>query len=643
MTRICASCGTPNRESARFCRDCGAVLVQPAPATGSSTPGSGHAQTGRLAPNVLLHNRYLILRKIGQGGMGAVYQATDTVSHRACAIKEMSQGGLSPEELTQALQSFRFEAETLTRLSHPNLPKVYDQFSEQSRHYVVMDYIDGETLEERLAHAQGPLPESVVLGYAEQLCSVLEYLHSQRPPIIFRDLKPGNIMVTRDNQVKLIDFGIARVFRSTKTHDTQVLGTPGFAPPEQYGRAQTDARSDLYALGVTLYQLLTHYDPSTTPFQLPPLRSLNPNVSPRVEAAITRAISLSRDDRQASIAEFRAELLGSPTTATRPRQAATSQPALHAQPAALNFGAVPASQPRTMTITIKSNEDREATVHPLVPWVSVDRRHVRGKSAALQVTVIPEQATGANPHSGTIEVTRGHEKLLIPVTVQILGNPVTRAAPRPATAYSKFAPLGRHSELASEATAALVSFSLPATALALLDKFNFWPGLAPASGWLLIGMLLGSIPAALIGALLGRWEGRVATRALTGLMMGTLFVGLAVLIWQGWITPTFLGNHSHPFALLLATMIAASAGAAIGTAPGNSKRLMHLMAIIRRWQRPLIFAAIVLVGMSLGATVPAHFGLGLLAPMGLIVGLVVSVMLAWRVDRWLRRRPVPHP
>jgi serine/threonine protein kinase len=639
MTRTCAFCGSLNRADARFCQHCGAALDQMASSI-SSTPVHAQGQTGQLAPNILLHHRYLILRKIGQGGMGAVYQATDTKRQRLCAIKEMSQESLPPEDLTQALQSFRFEAETLTRLSHPNLPKVYEQFSEQHRHYLVMDYIDGETLEERLARTGQPLPESEALGYAAQLCSVLEYLHSQRPPIIFRDLKPGNIMITRDNQVKLIDFGIARVFRGAKTHDTQVLGTPGFAPPEQYGRAQTDARSDLYALGVTLYQLLTRYDPATTPFHLPPLRSFNPSVSPQVEAAITRATAIQREDRQASVAEFRRELLGAPTVAP----SATAQPVLQAQPAALHFGAVLAGQPRALTLTIKSNEDRDIKVRPLVPWLSVDHHHAHGRSATLQVTLNPERVAGSNPHSGSIEVALGRQKLLVPVTAQILGNPVTMVPPRPATAYSKFAPLNRESEFAREATATLAAFSLPATALALLDKFAFWPGLAPPLNSLtMVGLLAGSVPVALIGALLGRWERGVASRALTGLLASIILLGLTLLLWLGWIAPAFLGNQSDSLALLLAAIAAGSVGAAVGSAPGNSKRLRHLLAVIQRWLRPLLFTVIILLGMSVGASIPARLGLGLLAPIGLLLGLACAIPLAWQVNRWLKRRQTGYP
>src|SRR5579862_376832 len=188
----CPNCGTSNRADATFCNSCGMLMPGATPpATGptpTAQPTPSHG-TGRLPPQSRLAGHYLILKNVGQGGMAAVYRATDTRSGRVVAVKEMGQDGLTPEELKEALESFRFEAKTLTRLRHPNLPRVYEQFSEGARHYLVMDFIEGQTLEERLGAANGVgLPETEVLGWARQLCSVLSYLHSQKPPIIFRDL-----------------------------------------------------------------------------------------------------------------------------------------------------------------------------------------------------------------------------------------------------------------------------------------------------------------------------------------------------------------------------------------------------------------------------------------------------------------------
>lgn len=251
----------------------------------------------------------MILRTIGQGGMGAVYQARDLKRQALCAIKEMSLSMVPADERAQAIQNFKIEAKMLWSLNHANLPAFTGFFTEGQRYFMVMEYIDGATLEELLEQNRGPFPERRVLGWARQLCDVLEYLHGQNPPIIFRDMKPGNIMLTRDGHIKLIDFGIARLFRPSTSKDTQLLGTPGFAPPEQYGKAQTDERSDIYSFAITLFQLLTDTLPETG-FSLKDVRAINPAISPVVARALEKAAALSPDDRFDTVAEFRRALLG---------------------------------------------------------------------------------------------------------------------------------------------------------------------------------------------------------------------------------------------------------------------------------------------------------------------------------------------
>jgi serine/threonine-protein kinase len=228
-------------------------------------PGLG---TGALSPNFELQGRYIILDKLGQGGMGAVYQATDKrIGGKVWAIKEMSDAAIAaPYEKARAIAAFEQEAQLLARLDHTNIPKVTDFFTENQKHYIVMEFVPGETLEERVERQVVPCHEQEVREWAGQLCDVLSYLHSLTPPIIFRDLKPANIMLTPHGELKLIDFGIARLFRPGKVKDTQVIGTPGYAPPEQHGHGQTDARSDVYSLGVVLHHLVTLHDPAATPF-----------------------------------------------------------------------------------------------------------------------------------------------------------------------------------------------------------------------------------------------------------------------------------------------------------------------------------------------------------------------------------------
>jgi F-box protein 11 len=262
--------------------------------------------TGGLTPQTLLAQRYRILKLIGQGGMGAVYQAEDLRFAGALrAIKELSQSGLSPQEAQVATQAFKREADLLARLMHPNLPRIYDHFDEQGRWYLAMDYIAGETLEQRL----GKLPDHTMtpqdaLKIALQLCDTLHYLHSQQPPIIFRDLKPANIMLTTDGHVYLIDFGIARLFKPGQAKDTVALGSPGYAAPEQYGKSQTTASADIYGLGVTLHQVLSGHDPGSDPFQFPALNLSSLPGGNELEALILQMVEMKRDKRPASMLEI---------------------------------------------------------------------------------------------------------------------------------------------------------------------------------------------------------------------------------------------------------------------------------------------------------------------------------------------------
>jgi len=228
--------------------------------------------------------------------MAAVYQARDTRRGTICAIKEMSLSTVPANEQSQAIQNFLAEARILSRLNHPNLPAFTDFFTEGARHFLVMEFIDGSTLEDLLERNNGPFTEPRVLGWARQLCDVLEYLHSQQPPVIFRDMKPGNVMLTRTGRIKLIDFGIARLFRHSGSQDTQLLGTPGFAPPEQYGSAQTDVRSDIYSLAMTLFHLLTNTI-SENGFGLTNVHANFPHISSPVARALEKATALRPEDR----------------------------------------------------------------------------------------------------------------------------------------------------------------------------------------------------------------------------------------------------------------------------------------------------------------------------------------------------------
>ena len=265
-----------------------------------------------LGVGTVLQGRYEIRGRLGQGGMGLVYEAADRrLGNMSVAVKEMDASQVAPGDRQWTIDAFRDEAQILARLNHVGIARVMDYFSQGDYSYLVMEYVPGETLEDALARAPRGFDERQALDWTGQLAVVLDYLHQQNPPVIFRDLKPGNVMVQPDGALKLIDFGIARLFKPGQTRDTVPLGTAGYAAPEHYGRAQTDARSDVYTLGVVAHQLLTGYDPTQTPMRLPPVRRLRPDVSLQTELAVAQALQLDPDLRFGS-APALARALGAP-------------------------------------------------------------------------------------------------------------------------------------------------------------------------------------------------------------------------------------------------------------------------------------------------------------------------------------------
>jgi serine/threonine protein kinase, bacterial len=334
----CSTCQHDNPDGAPFCAECGSRLQT------TASPPIVAGPTGTLPQATVLQERYIISEKLGEGGMGAVYRASDRrLSTVSWAIKEMSQSAITgPLERQQAREAFLQEAEMLAGLSHPHLPRVTDHFEQDGKAYLVMEFVPGETLLSFLQREGLPQPQARVFEWMSQLCDALAYLHTQSPPIIFRDLKPANIMLTPGGQIKLVDFGIARLFKPGQAKDTQAFGTVGYSAPEQYGRGQTDARSDVYALGVLIYQLLTGYDPTATPFRLPPANQANPSVSAAIAAVLTRATHGEPDHRYSNVSEFRDALFGA---ADSSRPIVQSQGgAVYARPST-QPGVHPGSQP----------------------------------------------------------------------------------------------------------------------------------------------------------------------------------------------------------------------------------------------------------------------------------------------------------
>ena len=287
-----------------------------------------------LKTGEVLKNRYKIRHIIGQGGMGCIYLADDLrLEGRACALKEVEHDRTLPADvLKQAREQFFREATVLARLDHPNLPKVSDFFSSGGRDYLVMDFVPGKDLRILMSEAQSKgkfLPEREVLAWASQLADALTYMHSQTPPILHRDIKPGNLKLTPSGLLKLVDFGLVKILALDEVTITilQGRGTALYTPLEQYGgdTGHTDARSDVYAFGATLYHLLTNSKPVEArelflhPEMLIPPRQINPDISLRTERAIIWALNLHPEDRPQNVEEFRQALLGDWNPITRPR------------------------------------------------------------------------------------------------------------------------------------------------------------------------------------------------------------------------------------------------------------------------------------------------------------------------------------
>ena len=250
----------------------------------------------------LVDGKYKILNKVGQGGMSVVYLAMNEKANKQWAVKEVRKDGvLDFESVKQGLVA---ETDILKKLSHPNLPSIIDVIDTEDSFIIIMDYIQGNSLNRALEEF-GAQPQEMVIAWAKQLCDVLGYLHSRTPAIIYRDMNPSNVMLKPDGNITLIDFGTAREYKEKNLADTTCLGTVGYAAPEQFGgMGQTDARTDIYCLGATLYHLVTGMNPCEPPYEIKPIREINPTLSSGLERIILKCTQRNPEDRYQSCAEL---------------------------------------------------------------------------------------------------------------------------------------------------------------------------------------------------------------------------------------------------------------------------------------------------------------------------------------------------
>ncbi len=296
----CQICGSINQMGDARCLACGRSLkaTQPLPALTSE----------ETLQSSLLLGRYRVQEQVGAGGFSAVYRALDTRDGSEVAIKAVSLHGLNAQQKIEATDAFNREIQFLSQPEHRSLPRLHEHFSEADCWYIVMDFIEGKSLEHYLEEGERRITLDEALDFALVLCDMLEYLHTHTPAIIFRDLKPSNVLLTPGGRVYLIDFGIARRFVPGRKKDTLPFGSPGYAAPEQYGRAQTTPRSDIYSLGAVLHQMLTYQHPELTPFHFAPAGKSNPIVPKELEELISSMVELNAERRPESVEQVKDRL-----------------------------------------------------------------------------------------------------------------------------------------------------------------------------------------------------------------------------------------------------------------------------------------------------------------------------------------------
>jgi serine/threonine protein kinase len=375
---------------------CGSGTIDAGIGAGGRGLSEGNCREPMIAADTIVGGRYRVVKPLGGGGMKMVYLAEDLrLAARPSALAEMVDSFTSPEMQKQAIAAFQREADMLAQLSNEHIPRVFDRFSEQNRHYLVMEFIDGITLEQKLHEAGGKLPEQAVVEIALQICDTLQYLHNLEPPVIYRDLKPSNVMLATYGQVKLIDFGIARLFQPQS--NATMIGTQGYAPPEQY-RGKAEFRSDLYALGATMHHALSGRDPAVEPpFSFPPLESVCPAVTPQLAELVDQSLQYDVVLRIPDAIAFKGRLLSVQLgdAANRASPAAKPAPRKGERNAQLGASAKtdPSAPPSSTAPTVLVTPSEEISCPRCGRLIPADSRFCSFCAAPVAIVLGPEQVS----------------------------------------------------------------------------------------------------------------------------------------------------------------------------------------------------------------------------------------------------------
>ena len=366
----------------------------------------------KLKEKKILQERYKLLEIAGSGGFSRVYLAEDLLIPQKWAVKEFSCSHLSEKDQKEVEELFKKEANILSSLNHPALPKVIDFFTENNKKYIIMEFFKGKTLEELLKSEGKGLEEQKIRKIAIKICEALNYLHSRTSPLIHRDVKPENIIITEEEEIKFIDFGIARIFNPLKKQDTLFMGTPGFASPEQFGRGQSP-RSDIYSLGATLHYLLSNHNPAENPFKFSPVTVYNPDVSKEMEELIRKAVEIEPAHRFSSVKEIISVLSGKSSLKNLP---SAPWPVLH--PSEILLKNIPHENVRTSFI-IKNmgGKGLSGNVKTSHDWIKLERENFSEEYNKINLTIDVKKLKREERQRGTIELITKFVKLTVPVEV----------------------------------------------------------------------------------------------------------------------------------------------------------------------------------------------------------------------------------